>query len=123
MSRFRNQSQETTGPTVVKTVRISILPSPPPETHMDDQQQPRRSWQRTDISHSQGDNHVVFPTDSIEEKPQLRSGSKWRQHDLELLKVKFDPDDDSQLSMLNVEHEWTQSQLQSMLSDSFPARF
>lgn len=90
---------------------------------MDDQQQPRRSWQRTDISHSQGDNHVVFPTDSIEEKPQLRSGSKWRQHDLELLKVKFDPDDDSQLSMLNVEHEWTQSQLQSMLSDSFPARF
>jgi hypothetical protein len=87
-----------------------------------DKKQPRRS-QRTDVSHSQSSSHVFLPTDSVQETPQLRSGSKWRQHDLELLKVNFDPDDDSPLSVLDVEHEWTQSQRQSTIPDSFPMQF
>ena len=74
--------------------------------------QPRRS-QRTNASQSQGSGRVVLPTDSFEEIERLRSGSKWHQHDLELLKVKFDPDEDSELSMLDMEHEWSPSQRQS----------
>ena len=50
-----------------------------------------------------------------EEQHRLRSGSKWRQHDLALLKVKFEPDEDSELSMLDVEHEWSLSQRQRIL--------
>ena len=65
------------------------------------------------ISNSSG--RVVLTTDCVEEIHRLRSGSKWRQHDLELLKVKFDLYEDSDLSVLDVEHEWSSSQRQSTL--------
>ena len=82
--------------------------------------QPRRS-QRTNVLHPQSSGRVVLPTDSVEEIQRLRSGSKWRQRDLELLKVKFDPDEDSDLPMLDIEHEWSPSQRQSILSFLFSA--
>src|SRR5208282_1281611 len=59
--------------------------------------------------------HVVLPTDTVKEPERLRSGSKWRQHDLALLRVKFDPDEDSDLAVLDVEHQWSPSQHQSMI--------
>lgn len=57
---------------------------------------------------------MVLPTDTVMEGERLRSGSKWRQHDLALLKVKFDPDDDCDLSVLNVEDQWSAYQLESI---------
>ena len=117
---YRDQNRMTvlTAPTRKnpKTVRLNILPSPPPEFEVDmpmqDEQQPRRS-ERPDVLFSQ--RPIVSPTDSVDERLQLRSGSKWRQHDLELLKVKFDPDDDSELSVLDVEHGWNESQRESTI--------
>jgi len=70
---------------------------------------PRRS-QRTCTSHK--DTCFVLPTDQVEgpEQQGLRSGSKWRQADLALLKVKFEPDEDFDPHILDVEHEWSPSQ-------------
>lgn len=76
--------------------------------------QPKRS-RRT---RSQSGGRVVLPTDKIqegEEKHRLRSGSKWRQCDLALLRVKFEPHEDSELTMLDVEHEWSPSRRQRIL--------
>jgi hypothetical protein len=70
------------------------------------------------VSPLQSGGRVVLPTDDVEEgeeRHRLRSGSKWRQHDLALLKVKFEPDEDSELPMLDVEHEWSLSQRQRIL--------
>jgi hypothetical protein len=77
--------------------------------------QSRRS-QRINVSSLQR-GRVVLPTDNVEkgeEQDRLRSGSKWRQHDLALLKVKFEPED-LELPILDVEHEWTLSQRQRIL--------
>ena len=60
--------------------------------------------------HAQTSTQVVLPTEAPEEIERLRSGSKWRQRDLKLLRVKFDPAEDENLDMLNVEHEWTDFQ-------------
>jgi len=70
---------------------------------------PRRS-QRTRTSHK--DARFVLPTDQVEgpQQQRLRSGSKWRQADLALLKVKFEPDEDFDPHILDVEHEWSPSQ-------------
>jgi len=100
-----------------KRVRISLPPSPPPEVPMqqqpstDSDRHPRRP-QRTGTSHE--DARVVLPADQVEglEHQRLRSGSKWRQADLALLKVKFEPDEDFDPHMLDVEHEWSPSQRQ-----------
>jgi len=65
---------------------------------------------------------VVLPTDKVEEGEEhhrFRSGSKWRQYDLALLKVKFEPDEDCELPMLDIEHNWSFSQRQRILP-SFP---
>jgi hypothetical protein len=83
--------------------------------------QPRRS-QRTNVSLSQDSGRVVLPTDSVEEINRLRSGSRWRQRDLKLLKVKFDPAEDCDLPMLDIENEWSLSQYQSAFPFLFPAR-
>ena len=106
----------------LKRVRITLPPSPPPDIQMSQQSiennnQPRRS-QRTNVSLLQSGGRVVLPTDKVEEgeeQNRLRSGSRWRQHDLELLRVKFEPEEDSELSMLDVEHEWSLSQRQRIL--------
>jgi hypothetical protein len=86
---------------------------------MEDEQQQACRSKRTDVSFSQSSTVVVLPTDSVDENPQLRSGSKWCQHDLKPLKVKFDPDEDSELSILNVEYEWNEVQRQSIVPDTF----
>jgi hypothetical protein len=106
----------------VKRVRITLLPSPPPDVQMSQQSiennyQPRQ-LQLTNVSLLQSGGRVVLPTDQVEygeEQHRLRSGSKWRQCDLALLKVKFEPDEDSDLPMLDVEHEWSLSQRQRIL--------
>ena len=49
--------------------------------------------------------HVVLPTDAVENDERVRSDSKWRQTDLALPKVKFDPDVHSDMPVLNVDHE------------------
>lgn len=103
----------------LKTVRITLPPSPPPELEMESMGQdnqpnrPRRS-QRISDTLSQDYTRVVLPTDTVTEGERLRSSSKWRQHDLALLKVKFDPEEDCDLSMLNVEHQWSAYQLESI---------
>lgn len=58
---------------------------------------------------------VFLPIDTVKEIERFRSGSNWRQHDLALLKVKFDPLEETNLSMLDLEHEWSASQRQSMI--------
>jgi hypothetical protein len=104
-----------------KTVHITLPPSPPPEFEMDSPDQnnqtnhPRRS-QRINVSSSQTSSRIVLPTDAVEKADRLRSGSKWRQRDLQLLRVKFEPTEESEFPMLNVEHEWTPSQCKSILS-------
>lgn len=104
----------------LKRVRITLPPSPPPDVQMSQNSmeispsQPRRS-QRTNLSNG---GRVVLPTDHVDEQEaqhRLRSGSKWRQHDLALFKVKFEPNEDSELPMLNIEHEWNLSQRQRTL--------
>ena len=106
----------------LKRVRITLPPSPPPDLqmsqlHFANSNQPRRT-QRSSVSLSQSGGRVVFPADKIqddEEKHRLRSGSKWRQYDLALLRVKFEPNEDSDLTMLDVEREWSPSQRQRIL--------
>jgi hypothetical protein len=69
----------------------------------------------TTASVLQSGGRVVLPTNNVEEgkgHQRLCSGSKWRQYNLALLRVKFEPNEDSGLSMLDVEHEWTLSQRQ-----------
>ena len=109
----------------LKRVRITLPPSPPPDAQMSQQSstensnQLRRS-QRTNVSLQSG-GRVVLPTDKVEEGEEphrLRSGSRWRQRDLALLRVKFEPNEDSELPMLDVEHEWSLSQRQSILPSS-----
>jgi hypothetical protein len=95
--------------THIKTVRIALPPSPPPEMEPDSKPQARRSER---IHHSLPD-RIVLPTDAVEEPERLRSGSRWRQHDLALLKVKFDPDVDSRLSVLDAQEPWTAEQWRS----------
>jgi hypothetical protein len=105
----------------LKRVRLVLPPSPPPEVqamegHSPDPQQP----QRTTVILQRG-KRIVFPTDRAEEAEEhrLRSGSHWRQHDLALLKVKFDPDEDSELRMLeDAEHAWSPSQRQRISPSS-----
>src|SRR5208282_6690840 len=101
----------------LKRVRIALPPSPPLDMQKPQQSMPdnNRLRQRTSLSSVQSGERVVLPTDKVDEGDQhnqLRSGSKWRQHDLALLKVKFEPDEDVELPMLDVEHEWTLSQCQ-----------
>jgi hypothetical protein len=111
----------------LKRVRITLPPSPPPDVQMSQQSiennnQPRRS-QRTNVALLRSGGRVVLPTDKVEEgeeQHRLRSGSRWRQHDLALLRVKFEPDEDSELHMLDVEHEWSLSQRQR-ISPLFPS--
>jgi hypothetical protein len=102
-----------------KRVRIALPPSPPPDSGVEmetesvdmmqhTQQQLRRSQR---ISENSG--HVVLPTDAVKESERLRSGSKWRQHDLALLRVKFEPYEGSEFSVLDVEYQWSPSQRQS----------
>ena len=106
----------------IRTVRISLPPSPPPDLPMlqqsiGDINQTRRSRTTSD-SLLQGVGRVVLPTDTVEDdgEHRFRSGSKWRQHDVALLKVKFTPDEDCELPMLDVEHDWSFSQCQRILS-------
>ena len=111
-----------------KTVRITLPPSPPPEFEMDsldqdNQTDPPRQSQRINVSSSQTSNRIVLPTDATEKAERLRSGSKWRQHDLALLKVKFEPAEESELSMLDVDQEWSSSQRQSILSPHIKVLF
>ena len=120
MSAFSTQSHSTIDTKGRrKTVRITLPPSPPAESEMDFSSQenqtnePRRS-QRINVSSSQDVSRIVLPTDTVEKADRLRSGSKWRQRDLALLKVKFDPEEDSELAMLDVDHEWSPSQRQSI---------
>jgi hypothetical protein len=102
-----------------KTVRITLPPSPPPDVHqMEDIPgpiHPRRSQRINNPFSNIDSTRVVLPTDSVEDVERLGSGSKWSHHDLALLKVKFDPEEESDLSMLNT-IEWTSSQRQSNLS-------
>jgi hypothetical protein len=100
-----------------KTVRISLPPSPPPEefdmeaetenasssAHPSQSRRPQRIFGR-----------VVLPTDAVNDKERLGSGSKWHQRELALLKVKFDAQVHSELDVLDVEHQWSASQLQSI---------
>ena len=103
-----------------KTVRITLLPSPPPDVHEMEQDippaiHPRRSQRINDPVSNIDSTRVVLPTDSVRHVERLGSGSKWNHHDLALLKVKFVPEEESDLSMFNAV-EWTPSQRQSTLS-------
>src|SRR6266516_6801432 len=91
-----------------KRVRISLLPSPPPDSEMTDMGGEAR--RRSARIQAQTPNQVVFPTEAPGEIERLRSGSHWRQRDLKLLRVKFDPAEDENLDVLDVDHEWTDSQ-------------
>ena len=106
----------------LKKVRITILPSPPPDSLVEmeldsadiaqySQYPSLRRSQR--VSETSG--NIVLPTDSVEESDRFRSGSKWRQNDLGLLWVKFEPHEDSDLIVLDVDHDWTLSQHRSNL--------
>lgn len=86
---------------------------PEPVAEENEPSQPRRS-QRTNVN----SDRVVLPTDSVEEINRLRSGSRWRQRDLKLLRVKFDPAEDCHLPMLDIENEWSLSQRRSIFSFS-----
>jgi hypothetical protein len=72
----------------------------------DDTYHLRRS-ERTRLPISDDDSRVVLPTDPVEYKPSFHgSAGTWQEDDLQLLKVRFDPDEVSELSVLEVEHEW-----------------
>jgi hypothetical protein len=101
----------------LKTVRITLLPpSPPPDVqemeHVPEPSDTRRSQRISDSLSNVTSTRVVLPTDSVGQEERFGSGSKWSHHDLGLLKVKFDPKEDSELSMLDIV-EWTSSQRQS----------
>ena len=96
-----------------KIVRIALPLSPPSDidmAHAAANDQPlslRRSQRGTSV-------RVVLPTDSDKEGDRIRSGSNWRQRDLQLLKVNFLPDEESSLDMLDVEGEWSRVQRESI---------
>lgn len=104
-----------------KTVRITLPPSPSPDSEtessmQDNQTSPARRSQRIHGASSQtSSSQVVLPSDKVAQEERLRSGSKWRQYDLALLRVKFDPLQNSDLSELQVEHCWSDSQRQSVI--------
>jgi hypothetical protein len=60
---------------------------------------------------------VVLPTDSVEEGHRVRSDC---QHDLGILKMKFDPNKDSDSPVLDIENEWSLSQHRSILRELDP---
>jgi hypothetical protein len=101
----------------LKRVRIALPPSPPPDIPlMEDNATPRR-WQTT-TGEVQGGDRVVLPSDRVqeaEEQLRLRSGSKWKQHDLKLLKVRFEPNEEADFPVLAVESNWTPSLSQRIL--------
>lgn len=72
----------------------------------DDTRHLRRS-ERIRLPASDDDSRVVLPIDPVEYKPSFHgSAGTWQEDDLQLLKVRFDPDEVSDLSVLEVEHEW-----------------
>jgi hypothetical protein len=72
----------------------------------DDTRHIRRS-ERIRLPVSDDDSRVVLPADPVEYKPSFHgSAGTWQEDDLKLLKVRFDPDEVSGLSVLEVEHEW-----------------
>ena len=104
----------------LKTVRITLPPSPPPDRQEMEQDivepiRTRRSQRISDSLSNITSTRTVLPTDSVGPVERLGSGSKWSHHDLALLKVKFEPNEDSELSVLDGV-EWTASQRQSTLS-------
>lgn len=96
-----------------KRVRITLPPSPPLDSEMTDIE--GETKRRSARIHAQTQSHVVFPTEAPEDIERLRSGSKWRQRDLKLLRVKFDPAEVENLDVLNVDHEWTDFQRRGIL--------
>lgn len=95
-----------------KRVRLTLPPSPPLDVEMTDTE--GETKRRSARIHTQTSSQVVFPTEAPEDIERLRSGSKWRQRDLKLLRVKFDPAEDENLDVLNVDHEWTDFQRRGM---------
>jgi hypothetical protein len=103
-----------------KTVRITLPPSPSPsETESSMQDNPaspaRRSQSIHGASSQTSSGQVVLPSDKVAQEERFQSGSKWSQYDLALLRVKFHPLQNSDLSELNVEHCWSDSQRQSVI--------
>jgi hypothetical protein len=104
----------------IKTVRIALPPSPPsellemenPPADSDSESESKPRARRSERTHSQPD-RIVLPTDAVKEPERLRSGSRWRQHDLALLKVKFEPDVDSRMAALDGQESWTAEQWRS----------
>src|SRR5271170_220032 len=76
---------------------------------------PTRRSQRVHGASQTSSAQVVLPSDNVTQEERLRSGSTWRQYDLALLRVKFDPLQNSDLSELHVEHCWSDSQRQSVI--------
>ena len=104
----------------LKTVRITLPPSPPPDRQEMEQDivepiRTRRSQRISDSLSNITSTRTVLPTDSVGRVERFGSGSKWSHHDLALLKVKFEPNEDSELSVLDG-IECTASQRQSTLS-------
>jgi hypothetical protein len=104
----------------LKTVRITLPPSPPADEHemeyaIHEPIHTRRSQRISDSRSSVPSTRVVLPTDSVGRVERFGSGSKWSHRDLALLKVKFEPHEDSELSVLDG-IEWTASQRQSILA-------
>jgi hypothetical protein len=74
---------------------------------MDDENRHLRRSERTRVPISDDDSRVVLPTDPVKYKLSFHgSAGTWQEDDLQLLKVRFDPDEVSELSVLEVEHEW-----------------
>ena len=88
-----------------KIVRIWLPPSPPPE--MDEPRRSERLKEREDV--------VVSPREPVQlSQKSLGSGSHWGADELELLKVKFDPDDKKEcLEVLGEDPEWLAEQHES----------
>jgi hypothetical protein len=84
---------------------------------MEDNATLRRSQRTTE--EVEGASRVVLPSDRVQEAEdqlRFRSGSKWRQHDLKLLKVRFQPEEEAELPVLDVESNWTPSLSRRILS-------
>src|SRR5204862_4525692 len=72
----------------LKKVRITLLPSPPPDSLVemeldsaDTAQYSQSPSLRRSQRVSETSGNIVLPTDSVEESDRLRSGSKWRHND------------------------------------------
>jgi hypothetical protein len=92
-----------------KTVRIWLLPTPPPE--MD---HPRRSERLAGC--------VAYTDEPVQEETRLASGSHWGIHELKLLKVQFDPLDANEcLSVLgDFDPKWSTAEEQGIGNVSSP---